>query len=296
MSAPCLNEGIAASAASKTGDALRTVILCRCVHARVIDAGACARIEQALAQGPFKVWGVDDLCERAAFRDPVLLELAAKHGTIVIACLPRAVYALLRGAGLAGTAPLPQAIGLKAEKEEAVLRTLGVPAPAKVEAAAVPEEPTAPEWQPWFPAIDYDRCSGCRQCLSFCPFGVYTLDADRRVTVANPRNCKNNCPACARICPEFAIVFPKVNDQPIDGSEVMPEHIDRRKAAALDPGTDIHALLARRRQRAGLGLFERNLKERESAGTPAGERSQAEQERAACMEKAGEGAPGTATA
>lgn len=295
MNASCLNEGNAASSTSKTEDALRTVILCRCEYAHVIDAGACARIDQALAQGPFKVWSVADLCERAALRDPILLEQAAKPGTIVIACLPRAVHSLLRGAGLAGDVPLPRAFGLKGGNGESVLRTLGVPAPLKVEAGAKVEPPT-PEWQPWFPAIDYDRCSGCRQCVSFCPFGVYTIDADKRVMVLNPRNCKNNCPACARICPEFAIIFPKVNDQPIDGSEVKPEHIERRKEAVLDPNSDIHALLAKRRQRAGLGQFERNLQQREAAGTPAGARSQAEQERAACMKKAGEDAPGTAIA
>ena len=29
------------------------------------------------------------------------------------------------------------------------------------------------EWKPWFPVIDYDRCTNCMQCLSFCLFGVY---------------------------------------------------------------------------------------------------------------------------
>ena len=24
------------------------------------------------------------------------------------------------------------------------------------------------EWLPWFPVIDYDRCTNCMQCLSFC--------------------------------------------------------------------------------------------------------------------------------
>ena len=27
-------------------------------------------------------------------------------------------------------------------------------------------------WKPWFPVIDYDRCTNCMQCLSFCLFGV----------------------------------------------------------------------------------------------------------------------------
>ena len=32
------------------------------------------------------------------------------------------------------------------------------------------------EWKPWFPVIDYDRCTNCMQCLSFCLFGVYGVD------------------------------------------------------------------------------------------------------------------------
>src|SRR5687767_1981373 len=28
-------------------------------------------------------------------------------------------------------------------------------------------------WKPWFPVIDYQRCTNCMQCLSFCLFEVY---------------------------------------------------------------------------------------------------------------------------
>ena len=28
------------------------------------------------------------------------------------------------------------------------------------------------EWKPWFPVIDYDRCTNCMQCLSFCLFEI----------------------------------------------------------------------------------------------------------------------------
>src|SRR5690349_15887991 len=33
-------------------------------------------------------------------------------------------------------------------------------------------------WKPWFPVIDYDRCTNCMQCLSFCLFGVYGADRE----------------------------------------------------------------------------------------------------------------------
>ena len=34
------------------------------------------------------------------------------------------------------------------------------------------------DWKPWFPVIDYDRCTNCMQCLSFCLFGVYKMNAN----------------------------------------------------------------------------------------------------------------------
>src|SRR6266581_4822583 len=39
------------------------------------------------------------------------------------------------------------------------------------------------DWKPWFPVIDYDRCTNCMQCLSFCLFGVYGVDEQHRTQV-----------------------------------------------------------------------------------------------------------------
>jgi NAD-dependent dihydropyrimidine dehydrogenase PreA subunit len=61
----------------------------------------------------------------------------------------------------------------------------------------------------------------CKKCLGFCLFGVYAMDGVK-VRVAHPRNCKNNCPACARVCPQAAIIFPKCKDSPINGDDVQP--------------------------------------------------------------------------
>ena len=66
-------------------------------------------------------------------------------------------------------------------------------------------------WKPWFPVIDYDRCTNCMQCLTFCLFDVYGVSEDK-IQVQNEDNCKTNCPACSRVCPEVAILFPKYNN------------------------------------------------------------------------------------
>lgn len=71
----------------------------------------------------------------------------------------------------------------------------------------------------WYPVLDGSRCGNCQHCLQFCLFGVYELDAEGKVTVRRPDNCKPGCPACSRICPESAIMFPLYEkDQAIAGA------------------------------------------------------------------------------
>src|SRR5947207_667934 len=109
------------------------------------------------------------------------------------------------------------------------------------------------DWKPWFPVIDYDRCTNCMQCLSFCLFGVYGVDEQHRIQVQNNDNCKTNCPACSRVCPEAAIMFPKYKSGPINGDVVSNEDLQREKmkidiSALL--GGDIYDMLRQRSERA----------------------------------------------
>jgi Pyruvate/2-oxoacid:ferredoxin oxidoreductase delta subunit len=108
-------------------------------------------------------------------------------------------------------------------------------------------------WKPWFPVIDYDRCTNCMQCLSFCLFGVYGVDGDSKIQVQNNDNCKTNCPACSRVCPEAAIMFPKYKAGPINGDLVSANDLQREKmkidiSALL--GGDVYSMLRTRSERA----------------------------------------------
>lgn len=108
-------------------------------------------------------------------------------------------------------------------------------------------------WKPWFPVIDYDRCTNCMQCLSFCLFGVYGADREGHIQVQNQDNCKTNCPACSRVCPEAAIMFPKYKAGPINGAAVKDEDLQREKmkvdiSALL--GGDVYSMLRMRSERA----------------------------------------------
>jgi Pyruvate/2-oxoacid:ferredoxin oxidoreductase delta subunit len=65
-----------------------------------------------------------------------------------------------------------------------------------------------PSGERWYPVVDDSRCANCGHCLQFCLFGVYELDTEKRVAVCQPDQCKPGCPACSRICPQSAIMFP----------------------------------------------------------------------------------------
>jgi NAD-dependent dihydropyrimidine dehydrogenase PreA subunit len=110
-----------------------------------------------------------------------------------------------------------------------------------------------PNWKPWFPVIDRNRCTNCMQCLSFCLFDVYAVTPDGKIAVANPANCKTDCPACSRVCPEVAIIFPKYRWGPMNGEEPGAGG-SRREVVKVDIsallGGDVYSMLRDRSQRA----------------------------------------------
>ncbi|HLX61335.1 MAG TPA: ferredoxin family protein [Planctomycetota bacterium] len=61
----------------------------------------------------------------------------------------------------------------------------------------------------WYPVIDYDTCTNCMDCMDFCLFGVYGVDAEATLRVVQQDQCRTDCPACSRVCPVGAIMFPK---------------------------------------------------------------------------------------
>jgi NAD-dependent dihydropyrimidine dehydrogenase PreA subunit len=99
---------------------------------------------------------------------------------------------------------------------------------SKVKALADGKFQKRTAWKPWFPVIDYDRCTNCMQCLTFCLFDVYGVE-DNTIAVKNEDKCKTDCPACSRVCPEVAILFPKYGKGPINGDVVREEDISREK-------------------------------------------------------------------
>ncbi|MEM7312635.1 MAG: ferredoxin family protein, partial [Planctomycetota bacterium] len=70
----------------------------------------------------------------------------------------------------------------------------------------------------WYPVIDFSRCTNCMECIDFCLFGVYGVDGVDTILVEQPDNCRKGCPACSRVCPENAIIFPQHKTPAIAGA------------------------------------------------------------------------------
>ncbi len=223
-----------------------TVIVCKCSQARVVAAEAVEVVLRELADRHVPCQVVDDLCRLAGRRSEALACLATAKRPVIAACFPRAVKWLFAAGGAQLDVERAKFVnmrsgdlgGLRQELREAI----GDDRPAEHPAAqAADDKPAADPWIPWFPVIDRDRCVNCKQCLNFCLFGVYGLSSDGQVEVVAPDKCKTFCPACARVCPEAAIVFPKYKTAPINGDQVRPEDIQREKMQ-----TDVKAMLAQR--------------------------------------------------
>jgi NAD-dependent dihydropyrimidine dehydrogenase PreA subunit len=99
-----------------------------------------------------------------------------------------------------------------------VMVELGLPAKGPL-AAFAPEQLLAPAGRRWYPVIDYSRCTNCLDCLDFCLFGVYGVDSLDRILVENQDQCKKGCPACSRVCPQQAIIFPEYKSPAIAGAD-----------------------------------------------------------------------------
>lgn len=194
------------------------------------EGGDAARVEDGLAAlciaRGWDVLMIPDLYHVPADA-PLRAELARVGRPVALACSlhPRPAAQLLRDCGI--EAQVVVDLRACADARQA-LDALDLPAS---EGQGEVRELHAPVAERWYPVIDRDRCVGCRACLQFCLFGVYELDPDGQVLVARPDNCKPGCPACARICPEGAIIFPLCDEPAIAGAPgtlMQPDPAARR--------------------------------------------------------------------
>ena len=229
----------------------KNVLLCACSGAGWIDREKMDVVRTALLDAGHTVECVPDLC-RIAAKEPERLHerISGQTSQTIVACYPRAVMGLLAQAGIHPPEESVDVVNARTSSTTEVMKALDLEPPRTSADEDVPSEASADEWVPWFPVIDQERCIDCLQCLNFCLFGVYGEDEEGRVQVKNPEACKTNCPACARICPEAAIMFPKYPHDPINGEEVGDLSSDKEKIQVdmdkLIQG-NVHAALAARK-------------------------------------------------
>ena len=231
----------------------KEIIICGCASRNIMEAEKVARMAALLKQQGFEVSLVTDLCEMAEEQKEALKVL---EGKVVIACHERAVRSLLAWRGVQAS----EVLNLRTHtvEEGAVQQGLTLEEISEETLKEYREQladfPTDQGHDAWFPIIDRERCVSCGKCHDFCLFGVYSLDEDGNVQVTNPHSCKNNCPACARTCPQEAVIFPKYGAAPINGGEAQEDQTIRIDTKQLYNEALRERLAARR---AGVSLLKK---------------------------------------
>jgi heterodisulfide reductase subunit A len=63
-------------------------------------------------------------------------------------------------------------------------------------------------------SVDEKLCSGCKTCLSLCPYTAISFLADKNVAYVNEALCKG-CGTCVAACPAAAITARHFTDEQI---------------------------------------------------------------------------------
>lgn len=194
------------------------ITLCACSSRTFLPKLKVAQAATSLRRAGYEVELVADLCEVAVTQPQ---RMAAIAQTTVVGCHQRALKSLFESVDVEA----PKLIDLRSHSVDEALNTLGVEGGellqadddllSQIEAFEVKTGTDA-----WYPVLDKEKCINCGKCHDFCLFGVYSIE-DGEVKVSQPLNCKNNCPACARVCPVEAVIFAKHEQAPINGGEAQ---------------------------------------------------------------------------
>lgn len=186
----------------------KRIVFCNC-KGKLIDSERITEIISYMNKQGISFLLFSDLCGICATqKDKIRGILNDCNEILMIACFPRAVKLLLNESGTDTRSKSITFLNVRDTDNKTIFEKINNFSDNEVFNSPTEEIISNPEWSPWFPVIDYSRCSSCGQCADFCLFGVYEKK-DGKVFVLNPQGCKDNCPACGRICPQTAIVFPK---------------------------------------------------------------------------------------
>jgi NAD-dependent dihydropyrimidine dehydrogenase PreA subunit len=214
----------------------KKVFFCNC-GAKLIGKDRLELISEYLKQSENSFVEISDLCGCSVDKKSEIHDLFLTGDEIlIIACYPRAVKLLLENSGIDHKKLKSDFLNFRELNNDQIFSRINSFFTGEHEGSPPFGLVSPAEWPSWYPIIDYSRCSSCGQCADFCLFGVYDK-IDNKVVVVNPKGCKNNCPACGRICPQTAIIFPRYEyNGAIAGSDIIDE-IAEQQRQSLDIDT-----------------------------------------------------------
>lgn len=232
----------------------KKIVFCNCGSER-IEPERLRAIEKKFIDDNVDFVKISDLCGVSVHNKEQLRSIFNGNNEYIIAgCHSRTLKLLLEKAGIEPDSYSCKFINFFESDNEEIFRETNsfIKGHDPDQKAVIEEIRNSQDWISWFPVIDYSRCTSCGQCADFCLFGVYEKN-EGKINVINPEGCKNNCPACARICPQTAIIFPKYKQGgAIGGSDIIDE-ISEQKRQSEDINTildgDIYAALEKRKKK-----------------------------------------------
>ena len=198
--------------------------VCACASRSFIGKEKVTEIAASLESEGYSVTIIPDLCRKMMQASSDLPEIAS---SAIFACHPRAIRSHLNRLNLVADTVLDMRNNSCGEIFNQLkiqsCNSSGLECSRETFQKEIEAFPVECGTDAWYPVIDKERCTECGKCMDFCLFGVYSSEKGH-IKVVKPENCKNNCPACARICPSRAIIFPKYDKSPINGGLNEEEH------------------------------------------------------------------------
>lgn len=232
----------------------KKILFCNCGSDR-IEPEKLLSVERVLNDANIDLIKISDLCGISVQETGKLGDLfSADDEYMVVACYSRTLKLLFEKVGIDTADYSIKFVNFfESDIEKIKIETNSFTSDTDNLQKAVNEElRNSSDWIPWYPVIDYERCTTCGQCADFCLFGVYEK-TEENINVINPQGCKNNCPACARICPQTAIIFPKYKQGGAIGGSGVIDEISEQKRQTDDINTilkgDIYSALEQRKMR-----------------------------------------------
>lgn len=228
----------------------KKIVFCNC-GGKLTSVERMQGLDKLVQNTDNEIIKVTDLCGLSAFDHEAMKKIfSSSDEVLLLACYPRTINFILQNSGLPSAGSNYQLLNIREMNDEQIFNEIETFSEQDAGEHTYTEIKSEEKWPAWYPIIDETRCTSCGQCANFCLFGVYET-INGKVKVVNPKGCKNNCPACGRICPQTAIIFPKYQQGgAIGGSDQIDEVAEQQRqvqdiSAIL--GSDIYKALELRK-------------------------------------------------